>query len=228
VIHDSRVLAIIVGRGGSKGLPRKNVRALAGKPLIAWSIEAASKSRFLDRTIVSTDDAEIAAVARAHGGDVPFLRPAELADDEAPIIDTILHATDSIAEQYRYVVMLQATSPLRLGSDIDEALTHCGKLNAPACVSIVPEPKMLWALTMKPTGQLVLPPGIATRRQDLTELYQPNGAIYIAELEWLKRNRDFYAPETVGFVMPPERSVDIDTMADLIMAEALMTARKGN
>lgn len=226
MINDSRVLAIIVGRGGSKGLPRKNVRELAGKPLIAWTIEAASKSRFLDRTIISTDDAEIAAAARAHGGDVPFLRPAEFADDAAPIIDTILHATDNIAEQYKYVVMLQATSPLRLGSDIDDALTHCCKRNAPACVSIVPEPKMHWALGMKANGQLVLPPGIATRRQDLPDLYQPNGAIYIAELDWLKRHRDFYAPETVGYVMPPERSVDIDTMPDFLMAQALMKVRQ--
>ncbi len=222
MIHDSRVLAIIVGRGGSKGLPRKNVRELAGKPLIAWSIEAASQSRFLDRTIVSTDDAEIAAVARAHGADVPFMRPAELADDDAPIIDTILHATNSLAEQYRYVVMLQATSPLRLGADIDDALAHCWKLNAPACVSIVAEPKMHWALGMKATGQLVLPPGITTRRQDLPDLYRPNGAIYISELEWLRRHRDFYTPETAGYVMPPERSVDIDTMLDFRLAEALL------
>ena len=227
MIHDNRVLAIIVGRGGSKGLPRKNVRSLGGKPLIAWSIEAAASSHLIDRTIVSTDDAEIADIARRWNGDVPFLRPAEMASDAAPIIDTIIHAADSVDGTYHYVVLLQATSPLRLGSDIDEALRHCSKLNAPACVSIVSEPKARWALGMNPEGRLLLPPEITTRRQDLPDTYQPNGAIYIAELDWLRRHRDFYAPETVGYVMPPERSVDIDTILEFRLAEVLLAAGNG-
>lgn len=226
MINESRVLAIVVGRGGSKGLPRKNVRELAGKPLIAWSIEAAASSRLVDRTIVSTDDPEIADISRRWNGEVPFLRPAEMANDTAPIIDAILHATDNIAEKYRYVVLLQATSPLRLGSDIDGALIHCGKLKAPSCISIVQAPKARWTMEMDTMGRLVLPPDITTRRQDLPETYQPNGAIYIAELEWLRRHRDFYAPEAVGYVMPPERSVDIDTMLDFRMAQALLTDEK--
>lgn len=226
MINESRVLAIVVGRGGSKGLPRKNVRELAGKPLIAWSIEAAASSRLVDRTIVSTDDPEIADISRRWNGEVPFLRPAEMANDTAPIIDAILHATDNIAEKYRYVVLLQATSPLRLGSDIDGALIHCRKLNAPSCISIVQAPKARWTMEMDTMGRLVLPPDITTRRQDLPETYQPNGAIYIAELEWLRRHRDFYAPEAVGYVMPPERSVDIDTMLDFRMAQALLTDEK--
>lgn len=222
MIHESRVLAIIVGRGGSKGLPRKNVRELGDRPLIAWSIEAAARSAFIDRAIVSTDDEEIADAARRWGGDVPFLRPAEMASDTAPIIDTILHAVDAIAEPYHYVVLLQATSPLRLASDIDAALSHCVKTGVPSCISIAPAPKARWTVEMDAAGKLLLPPDITKSRQELPDTYQPNGAIYIAELEWLRRNRDFYAPEAVGYVMPPERSVDIDTLLDFRLAEMLL------
>lgn len=220
MIEGDRVLAVIAARGASKGLPRKNVRELAGKPLIAWSIEAAAKSRFLDRTIVSTDDAEIAGVARLWGGDVPFLRPADLASDTAAIEDAVLHAADSVAERYRYVVLLQATSPLRLGSDIDEALARCRTLGAPACISVVSTPKARWTLEMDGAGRLAPLLKSTARRQELPDAFQPNGAIYVAELDWLRTRRRFYAPETVGYLMPPERSIDIDTMLDFRIADA--------
>ena len=225
---DDAVLGIIVGRGGSKGLPGKNLRELAGKPLIAWSIEAAAQSKILDRAIVSTDDAQIADVARRWQGDVPFLRPAELATDTAPIVDTIFHAVDTLAQSYRYIVLLQPTSPLRLGSDIDDAFAVCRQHGAPACISVTPAPKAHWALEMDASGRLApLLGNMQDRRQDLSEIYQPNGAVYIAELEWLRTYREFYRPETVGHVMPPERSVDIDTMLDFLLAEAILKHRTG-
>lgn len=217
------VIAVIAGRGGSKGLPRKNVRDLAGKPLIAWSIEAAAQSKCVNRIIISTDDEEIASVARKWGADVPFLRPPELATDEAPIIDCLLHAADNLAERYRYVVLLQATSPLRLPSDIDNAVNLCRDRAAPACISVTPAPKAIWALEMKPSGQLIsLFPNAALRRQETLGAYMPNGAVYVAELEWLRNCRNFYSPETVGYVMPPERSIDIDCALDLLVAESIL------
>jgi CMP-N,N'-diacetyllegionaminic acid synthase len=225
MIKGDRVLAVIAARGGSKGLPRKNLRELGGKPLIAWSIEAARHSQYVDRAIVSTDDAEIAEVARHWAGDVPFLRPAELATDEAPIISSLLHAADSLAERYRYVVLLQATSPFRLGSDIDAALELCCKQGAPACVSVTPVPKARWMQEINATGYLVpLFPNEGTRRQELQQAYQPNGAVYIAELDWLRRKNAFYTPDTLAYVMPPERSLDIDTILDFHFAEAFLQA----
>jgi N-acylneuraminate cytidylyltransferase len=222
MLGGERVLAVIAGRGGSKGLPRKNVRDLAGKPLIAWSIATAAQSRFLDRTVVSTDDPEIAETARRHGGDVPFMRPAELADDTASIVDAVLHAADNVVEKHRYVVLLQATSPLRLGSDIDGALEHCRRHGAPACLSITPAPKARWALEMDAAGLLRPLLESTNRRQELADAYQPNGAVYVAELEWLRTERSFYTPQTIGYVMPAERSVDIDTRMDFLLADAIL------
>lgn len=222
MLGDGRVLAVIAGRGGSKGLPGKNLRELAGKPLIAWSIEAAAQSKILDRVVVSTDDTEIAKVARNFGADVPFLRPAELATDASAIVDTVLHAADCLAETYRYVVLLQATSPLRLGQDIDGALELCGKYSAPACISVAAAPKIRWALAMDSAGRLAPLFDIGeTRRQVLAPVYQPNGAVYVAELEWLRRERHFFAPGAIGYVMPLERSVDVDTEMDFLVAEAI-------
>lgn len=226
MIEGDRVLAVIAGRGGSKGLPRKNIRELAGKPLIAWSIEAAAGSAFLDRTIVSTDDPEIADVARKWGGDVPFLRPEELATDASSIIDAVLHAVDRLREPYRYAVLLQATSPLRMSSDIDEALALCRKSHARACVSITPAPKAGWTLGLNQNGRLMpFFESSARRRQDLPAAYMPNGAVYVAEIDWLRKQSTYYAPEAVGYVMPPERSVDVDTMLDFRLAEAVLLDR---
>jgi len=222
MLGGERVLAVIAGRGGSKGLPRKNVLDLAGKPLIAWSIAAAAQSRFVDRTVVSTDDQEIAETARRNGGDVPFMRPAALADDTASIVDAVLHAADNVPEKYRYVVLLQATSPLRIGSDIDGALEHCHQHGAPACLSIMPAPKVRWALEMNAAGHLHPLLASTNRRQELADAYQPNGAVYVAELEWLRSERRFYTPQTIGYVMPPERSVDIDTKLDFLLADAIL------
>jgi len=225
MIEGDRVLAVIAARGGSKGLPGKNIRDLGGKPLIAWSIEAASQSQYVDRAIVSTDDTEIADAARRWAGDVPFLRPAELATDEAPIIASLLHAADSAPERYRYVVLLQATSPFRLGSDIDAALDLCRKQGAPACVSVTPSPKARWLQEIDATGHLVaLFQNDGSRRQELGQAYQPNGAVYVAQLDWLRRKTSFYTLETLGYVMPPERSVDIDSISDFYVAEAILRA----
>jgi CMP-N,N'-diacetyllegionaminic acid synthase len=204
------VLGVIAARGGSKGLPRKNILPVAGRPLIAWSIAAAGESRWLDRAIVSTDDAEIAEVARSWGGDVPFLRPGELATDEASFVDAVLQVADSIAGNHTYVVLLQATSPLRTGADIDAAIEICRGLRAPACVSVAPVSKGPWWMYTI---------------DKLPAVFMPNGAVYVGELAWLRRSRSFYGERTVASEMPPERSVDIDSVVDLKLAEALISLR---
>lgn len=122
MIDGRRILAVVLARGGSKGLPGKNLMAVGGRPMIAWSVKAASESRLVDRAIVSTDDPAIADAARAAGGDVPFLRPVEFARDESSVHEAMVDVLDRIGEVFDYVVALQATSPLRIGADIDGAI----------------------------------------------------------------------------------------------------------
>ena len=130
-------LAVIIARGGSKGLPGKNLRALGGKPLIAWTIEAAARSRYLDRVVLSSDDAQIIAVARRWGCEVPFVRPAHLAADDVPAVDPLLHAAQFVGGA-DYVTLLQPTSPFRTSADIDGCIARCIDSGAPSCVTVAP------------------------------------------------------------------------------------------
>jgi len=225
---NQRCLAVIPARAGSKGLPGKNLLPLGGKPLIAWSIEAALASRYLDQVIVSSEDAEILAIAREWGAATPFVRPAELADDDTPGIDVVLHACQVLCG-YDYVVFLQPTSPLRTTADIDRAIELSEECGAPACVSVTKADKSpYWmyyldsACHMAPVMDASQRP---TLRQALPEVYALNGAVYVARVDWLLRTRSFLTPETAAYVMPRERSVDIDTALDFKIAEALMADR---
>ena len=223
---NSKILGIIPARGGSKGVPRKNLRPLAGKPLIAWTIEAAQGSSLLDRVILSSEDEEIMETARRHGLDVPFKRPPELARDDTPGIAPVLHALDALPERYDYVVLLQPTSPLRTGADISAALALCLEKNAPACVSVsAPHHAPWWMFRLDENRRMhsLFPKdALPARRQDMPEVYALNGAIYVAEVNWLRKSKAFLTPETVAYVMPRERSLDIDTELDFVMAEALV------
>ena len=223
MINGKSVLAIIPARGGSKGVPRKNIRDLAGKPLIAWTIEAAKASQYIDRLVLSSDDAEIIGVAQAHGCEAPFVRPAELARDETPGIDPILHALQALPG-YDYVVLLQPTSPLRTGEDIDGCIARCEEKNAPACVSVTePDHHPQWMYTLDDRETLQPISGQrAVRRQDLPEVYALNGAVYVARTEWLFETRNFLSESTQGYVMPSRRSLDIDTEQDLAIAACLL------
>jgi N-acylneuraminate cytidylyltransferase len=136
MIEGQSVLAVIPARGGSKGVPRKNLRDVAGRPLIAWTIAAARGSSHIDRLVLSSDDEEIMETARRHGCDVPFRRPAELATDEADSMAVVMHAVETLAERYDYVVLLQPTSPLRASADIDGAIATCLRHMAPSCVTV--------------------------------------------------------------------------------------------
>jgi N-acylneuraminate cytidylyltransferase len=217
VIDGRRVLAVIPARGGSKGLPGKHLLEVGGRPLIAWTIDAARTAKCIDRTVLSTDDEAIMSAARAVGCDVPFRRPDELATDVAASIDVVLHAVDALPG-YDVVVLLQPTSPLRSAADIDAACATLAARRAPACVSVAPVAlSPYWMYRLRDGAQLEpvveLPEG-ATRRQDLPEVYALNGALYVADIAWLRRTRTFVTRETVAHVMPAERSVDIDTAAD--------------
>lgn len=218
MIDGRSVLAVIAARGGSKGLPGKNILPVGGKPLLAWTIEAARGAACIDRLVLSSDDEAIIAVARAHGCEVPFRRPPELATDEAASIDVVLHALDALPG-HDIVVLLQPTSPLRTAADIDAACARLARKAVPACVSVSPAEQSPYWMYRLDACQVLLPlleapPGVV-RRQDLPPVYALNGAIYAADVAWLRCTRAFVTHETVALVMPTERSIDIDTSDDL-------------
>ncbi|MFJ7917863.1 MULTISPECIES: cytidylyltransferase domain-containing protein [unclassified Lysinibacillus] len=221
-----KVLAIIPARGGSKGVPRKNIKELAGKPLIAWTIEEAKKSKYIDRIIVSSEDKEILQVAQKFGADVPFVRPANLAEDTTAGIEPVLHALEHFSD-YEYVVMLQPTSPLRLVEDIDGCIEQLLQENGEFCVSVCEVGQSpYWMYTLDSSAKmqpLLKQQTLITRRQDLPKVYTLNGAIYLANIDLLKKTRNFITEETIAYVMPVERSYDIDTEEDFKICEYLYT-----
>ena len=223
----AKVLAVITARGGSKGLPRKNLLPLAGRPLIAWTVAAARQAACVDRVIVSTDTAEIAEAARKAGAEVPFMRPPELATDSAGSIEVLRHAV-KMCPGYTYLLLLQPTSPLRTAADIDAAFALMRASDARSCVSVCEVEESPWLMFCKNTAaqlERLLPEPVAgSRRQDLPTVYRLNGAIYLARTEWFLAEGCLLGRDTVGYVMPAKRSVDIDTSADFELAEQLMTA----
>ena len=227
MINGKSVLAIIPARGGSKGVPRKNIRLLAGKPLIAWTIEAARNSSYIDRLILSSEDAEIIRIAHEWGCEAPFVRPAELACDETPGMDPVMHAIDNLPG-YDFVVLLQPTSPLRETADIDACIARCAEGDIPACVSVsTPAQHPYWTYRIDDQGRLSpLFDDVPARRQDLPALYSLNGAVYVARTSDLSRSRDFLMPGAVAFLMPDVRALDIDTPDDLALAECLLERKK--
>lgn len=228
MINNLKVIAIIPARGGSKGVPRKNIRLMAGKPLIAWTIEEGKKSKFIDRLILSSDDLEIIRIAKEYGCDVPFVRPAELAQDDTPGIAPVLHALD-LLPGYDIVVLLQPTSPLRTVQDIDQCITLLVNKRSPASVSVCePGHHPFWMFTLDDQGRMepfYKDGQIPVKRQDLPAMFTLNGAVYVARVEWLKNTKTFISPETIAYVMPRERSVDIDTELDFVVCEQIMLNR---
>ena len=225
MIYGKSILAIILARGGSKGIPRKNVSMLAGKPLIVWTIEEAKKSKYIDRLILSSEDGEIIQVAEEWGCEVPFVRPIELAKDDTPGIEPLLHAV-SMLPGYDYVVLLQPTSPLRMTDDIDGCIKTCLLSDAPSCVSVtevVQHPYLMYSVDKKGfLSPLLNQKSENWRRQDFPIVYILNGAVYIAATTWLQQNRSFLSPSTKVYIMPKERSLDIDDDNDLFLCEILI------
>jgi N-acylneuraminate cytidylyltransferase len=208
---------LVTARGGSKGLPRKNVLPVGGRPLIGWTIAAATGADFVSRVVVSTDDDEIMEASRNCGADVPFRRPPALASDTATSIDVVMHALDELPG-FDYVVLLQPTSPLRTAEDIDAALLLAESSSAPACVSVceaTQSPYWMYRIDGEHRlAPLMESPVLASRRQDLPPVYVLNGAVYVARVGWLRETRSFLGAGCIAYPMPVERSLDIDTRAD--------------
>lgn len=227
-----RVLTVITARGNSRELPRKNVLPLLGKPLIGWTIECARAAKSVETLILSSDNTEIIDVARSFGCSVPFVRPAELAGSDASSMDVILHALDAMEETFEYVVLLQPTSPLRRPDDIDACVALCRDEGAPAAVSVCSAGKPLhWMFEIGADGKMsrVLElPQVDGGRQVLQHPYVLNGAVYVARTDYLREVRSFIGPGTRAHVMPSDRSVDIDSHADFLIAEALLRLQDGD
>jgi len=227
MIEARTVLAVIPARGGSKGFPGKNIADLGGKPLIAWSIKAGQSSRCVDRVVVSSDNEEIMDVARQFGADVPFIRPAKFAENDTTTWETLAHVLDELPG-FDLVVLLQPTSPLRTAADIDTAVRLSVDSHAPV-VGVCPAPKPPeWLYYLVESGHME--PVLSTeravgRRQEARPAFAINGAIYVASVEWLLKNKSFMGPETLAYEMPAERSVDIDSALDLQMAASLLNSQ---
>lgn len=228
------MLAIIPARGGSKGLARKNIRLLKGKPLIAYSIEAALNAASITRVIVSTDSEEIKDVSEQYGAEIPFMRPAYLASDEAMVMDTYFFVIEELARQEGNMrnnfVALLPTAPLRRSMDIDEAVRIFKEKGADSVISVTESPlPPQWFLDIRPDGALrgyfPAADGVSNRQLH-RKAYVPNGAIYVFNYDQLKKTRQYYHARTFPYIMPRERSVDIDSQIDLDWAE-LMLSQQG-
>lgn len=223
-----RILGIIPARGGSKGVPRKNIKPIGGKPLIAFTIEAAKASK-LTRTILTTDDEEIAAVGRQWGADVPFIRPTELATDLANAVGVMQHALRTVEEQegrqYDAIMMLQPTTPFRRTEDINRAIDLLETTGADSVISVVDvEGHHPARMKYVEDGKIIDPPFCEDYenqpRQELRKIYIKNGAIYLTRRETMLRN-SFKGNDCRALIMPPEISANIDSQHDFQYAEWL-------
>lgn len=232
MISASGVLAIIPARGGSKGVPRKNVHPLGGLPLITWTVRAALDASCIERVLVSTDDDEIAYSAREAGAEVPFMRPAELASDTATSVDVMAHALDAV-RGFGRAVLLQPTSPFRTAADLDAGFALWqGVPSASGCVSVCEAVESPWLMYGRGTdGALARllpePPG-GSRRQDLPKVLVLNGAFYFVDVTRFNLERRFLFADSQGFEMPMDRSLDIDTHEDFEVAERQLAAWGGH
>ena len=222
MIGDRRVLAIVPARAGSQRLVAKNVRPLAGRPMVAWTLEAARGSRLIDHLVVSTDDPAVAAIAAEMGWPPTFMRPDHLSGASASVIDAIEHALTQTGGAWDYVVLLQPTSPLRTSDDIDRAIRLCDESGAPSVIGVSPLPK---------------PPAFYGRVEadgryepgggDVENTVVVNGAVYVGRTDVLMRERTFQSAGARAHLMPFERSWDVDTLAEFAVCEALLQARAG-
>lgn len=236
MISGHRVLALVPARYGSKGLPLKNVRPLLGRPLLAWPIEAALKSRYVDRVVLSTDSMEFAQVGREAGADVPFLRPPELAVDTSPSIEFVLHAIEALeasGDCYDYLALLEPTSPLTETRDIDLAIetlvAHAITADSIVGVSALVGAHPAFAVRIEQNG-LLRPFAVSQfaslpRRQDVEPLYALDGSLYVSSVAALRREKGFCHGRTLPYVTPRYKSFEIDDLVDFICVEALLSHR---
>ncbi|MFZ5639688.1 MAG: cytidylyltransferase domain-containing protein [Bacillota bacterium] len=233
-----RILGLIPARGGSKGLPGKNIRPMLGKPLIAWTIGQALACKYLDKVIVSTDDEKIADTAKKYGADVPFFRPEELATDEARSVDVIFHALDFFKQQnyeFDYVVLLQPTSPLRTTNDIDRSIISLIENDdrADSLISVGELSHGHPHIVQKIDDKGFIQPfcdikAVAARRQELSNAYLPYGVIFLAKTDSLRKYETFYQKRTLPFIIERWQHYEIDDIYDFMAAEMILKEKRGS
>jgi CMP-N,N'-diacetyllegionaminic acid synthase len=230
-----RVLGLIPARGGSKGVLRKNIRSLCGRPLLHYTAESALAARCLARVVLSTDDDEIAAIGRSCGLEVPFMRPAALAGDDTPMMPVVLHAISVLEERgdtFDAVCLLQPTNPLRRSDDIDGAIDLLDRSGADAVISFVDagEKHPARMKFLGPDGRIIDPPFAESfegqRRQDLPKLYLREGSIYLTRTQVLKTQQSFKGRDCRAWIMPEDRACNIDTPFDFWLAEQLLSQQQ--
>ena len=226
-MHQNKTfLAIIPARGASKRLPRKNILNLCGKPLVAWSIEAGLKSKYVDRVIVSSDDDEILKIANKFKADT-IKRPVELAGDTSSTFDAISHTLNNI-DSYEYVILLQPTSPLRDNKHIDDAIEFLEEKNADSVISVCEtDHSPLWSNTLDDNlsmSSFIKNDVLNKRSQDLKKYYRLNGAIYICKIDKLIQEKGFFLKKNIfAYKMNRENSIDIDEEIDFKMCELILS-----
>jgi CMP-N-acetylneuraminic acid synthetase len=230
-----RVLGLVPARGGSKGVPRKNIRLLCGKPLIGYTAEAALNAKRLTRVILSTEDEEIAEIGRSCGLETPFLRPAELAEDSSPMLPVVEHALRRLEDEgdsFDAVCLLQPTNPLRRAADIDGCIALLEETDADAVVTVLSVPLEYnphWVYLLDESGLLRLSTGEAepiSRRQALPPALHRDGSIYVTRTRVVLEAKSLYGTRLAGYEADPERSVNIDTLTDWARAETLLSAER--
>jgi len=234
MINENKVLALIPARGGSKGLPRKNIRPLDGKPLIGWPIDTAKNSKYIDKVIVSTDDKEIAEVAESLGAEIPFIRPSEFAMDNSPRNMLIKHAIDFFdTENFKYLVYLEPTSPLTETDDIDNAIEILND-NRDIADSIVSVSELIslhpdFLVSTSQKG-LIVPHSSKTfifkQRQEISQLFFFDGSLYISCIQSFLREREFIHERTLPYFIPKWKSFEIDDIVDFICIEEIMKKKE--
>jgi CMP-N-acetylneuraminic acid synthetase len=231
MINGRKVLALIPARGGSKGIKNKNIVDLEGKPLIAYTIEAALNAGYVDDVVVSTDSEQIAQVAREYGASVPFLRPAELAKDTSKTIDAVMHAIEEMkkrGQEYDILLLLQCTSPLRTAEDIKGALEKFERNNEISLVSVSKvqdHPILIRKIIDDVSMEHLLPVNSTVRRQDMPEYYRVNGSINVNRVDELTLDTSLN-DNLQPYIIEEEHAVDIDTLLDLELVKAYLNQRK--
>lgn len=227
---DKRVLAIVPARGGSKGLPGKNIRPLAGKPLIGWTLESAKKSKYLDEIFVSTDSQEIADVAETFGVKVPELRPEELASDTATSASVVLYTIDYFrkhGKDFDYILLLEPTSPMRKEDDIDNAIAlACEHPDKAGVVSLGEVHMEHPSIVKKITDKSIIEPYVeaqrVTRRQQLDKAYFPYGVVYLVRTDYFEKNQLFYGKDSLPYIIERWQCYEIDDIYDFTAIEAIL------
>lgn len=230
---EKNILGLIPARGNSKGLPRKNIKPLLGKPLIAWTIEQTLASKYLDRVVVSTDDKEIAEISKKYGAEVPFMRPKELAKDNSTTTDVIIHTLNwfkNSGQKFDYLALFEPTSPLREKNDIDNGIMKLidNENKADSLVSVgeisLEHPFISKEIDekgyVKPFYKV--PNNKVGRRQDLSKAYFPYGVLYLSKVSAIKKYKTFYQKKTMPMFIKRWQNYEIDDMWDFICIEAIL------